>query len=33
MSTFADPIYIVKPRVAFGLYEKEFMGTATRWKF
>lgn len=33
MSTFADPVYMMKPRVAFGLYEKDFIGKATRWKF
>ena len=33
MSTFSDPIYVVIPRVAFGLYEKKFMGSATRWEF
>ena len=33
MSTFADPVYIFRPHVAFGLYEKDFMGKATRWQF
>jgi hypothetical protein len=33
MSTFQDPVYRVHPRLAFGLYEKDFMGTATRWQF
>lgn len=33
MSTFADPVYVLRPQVAFGLYEKEFQGKATRWKF
>ncbi len=33
MSNFAEPVYEVRPRVAFGLYEKNFMGNATRWKF
>lgn len=33
MSTFADPVYILRPHVAFGLYEKDFMGKATRWQF
>ncbi len=34
MSNMADePIYQVRPRVAFGLYEKKFMQAATRWKF
>jgi general stress protein 26 len=33
MKDFAEPIYVVLPRVAFGLFEKKFMGSATRWKF
>jgi hypothetical protein len=33
MSSFAEPVYIVRPRVAFGLYEKDFVGSATRWQF
>ena len=33
MQDFAEPIYVVRPRVAFGLFEKKFMGSATRWKF
>jgi pyridoxine/pyridoxamine 5'-phosphate oxidase len=34
MSTMQDePIYQVRPRVAFGLYEKKFVSAATRWKF
>lgn len=33
MKDFAEPVYVVRPRVAFGLYEKNFMGSATRWKF
>ena len=28
-----EPIYAVRPRVVFGLYEKKFMSSATRWKF
>jgi hypothetical protein len=28
-----EPVFAVRPRVAFGLYEKEFIGKATRWKF
>jgi pyridoxine/pyridoxamine 5'-phosphate oxidase len=31
-SGFSEPIYVVIPRVAFGLYEKKFMGSATRWE-
>jgi nitroimidazol reductase NimA-like FMN-containing flavoprotein (pyridoxamine 5'-phosphate oxidase superfamily) len=33
MSGFAESVYVVRPRVAFGLYEKDFMGSATRWRF
>lgn len=33
MSGFAEPVYVVHPRVAFGLYEKDFIGSATRWQF
>jgi len=33
MSGFAEPLYAVRPRVAFGLYEKDFVGSATRWQF
>lgn len=28
-----EPIFAVRPRVVFGLYEKKFMSSATRWKF
>ncbi len=28
-----EPVFAVRPRVAFGLYEKNFMGSATRWMF
>lgn len=33
MSAFADPVYVLRPRVAFGLYEKDFLGKTTRWQF
>lgn len=33
MKDSTEPVYVVHPRVAFGLYEKNFMGSATRWKF
>ena len=33
MKDFAEPIYMVRPLVAFGLFEKKFMGSATRWTF
>jgi hypothetical protein len=28
-----EPFYRVRPRIAFGLFEKKFTGTATRWTF
>ena len=28
-----EPVFAVRPRVVFGLYEKNFMGSATRWMF
>ena len=28
-----EPVYQVRPRRACGLYEKKFMGAATRWTF
>jgi hypothetical protein len=28
-----EPVYAVRPRTVFGLWEKKFMGSATRWKF
>lgn len=28
-----EPVFGVRPQVVFGLYEKNFMGSATRWKF
>jgi Pyridoxamine 5'-phosphate oxidase len=28
-----EPVFGVRPHVVFGLYEKNFMGSATRWKF
>src|SRR5438270_9699877 len=31
MKGFAEPIYTVTPERAFGLYEKDFTGTATKW--
>lgn len=27
------PFFVVFPRVAFGLFEKGFLSTATRWQF
>ena len=34
MSSFGEePIYAVRPVVAFGLYEKKFQTAATLWKF
>jgi hypothetical protein len=28
-----EPVFAVRPRVVFGLWEKEFVGKSTRWKF
>jgi hypothetical protein len=28
-----EPVFAVLPRVVFGLWEKEFIGKSTRWKF
>ena len=28
-----EPVLAVRPRVAFGLYEKKFQSSATRWTF
>jgi pyridoxine/pyridoxamine 5'-phosphate oxidase len=28
-----EPVFSVEPRVAFGLYEKKYLETVTRWKF
>ena len=28
-----EPVFAVRPHVVFGLYEKKFMSSATRWKF
>ncbi len=28
-----EPVFAVLPRIAFGLWEKEFVGKSTRWKF
>lgn len=33
MEGFAEPLYVVRPRVAFGLWEKRFVNSATRWRF
>jgi nitroimidazol reductase NimA-like FMN-containing flavoprotein (pyridoxamine 5'-phosphate oxidase superfamily) len=33
MQNFSEPLYRVTPRLAFGLYEKNFIGSATRWQF
>ncbi|HEX8815197.1 MAG TPA: hypothetical protein VF753_06840, partial [Terriglobales bacterium] len=27
------PIFIVRPTVVFGMYEKKFANAATRWQF
>jgi Pyridoxamine 5'-phosphate oxidase len=28
-----EPVFAIRPRLAFGLYEKKFIESATRWKF
>jgi Pyridoxamine 5'-phosphate oxidase len=28
-----EPVFAVRPQVVFGLWEKDFVGKATRWKF
>jgi len=28
-----EPVFVVRPRVVFGLWEKHFVGKSTRWKF
>jgi hypothetical protein len=28
-----EPVFAVRPRVVFGLWEKHFAGKSTRWKF
>jgi hypothetical protein len=33
MIELKEPVFAVRPRVAFGLFEKKFATTATRWKF
>jgi nitroimidazol reductase NimA-like FMN-containing flavoprotein (pyridoxamine 5'-phosphate oxidase superfamily) len=33
MEGFAEPMYVVRPHVAFGLWEAKFVNTATRWQF
>ena len=32
-SKMHEPVFVVRPRVAFGQIEKTFVKTATRWKF
>jgi hypothetical protein len=29
----SEPFYVVRPQTVFGLWEKDFVGSATRWKF
>jgi hypothetical protein len=33
MEGFTEPLYVLRPHVAFGLWEKKFVDTATRWQF
>lgn len=31
--TMKEPVFAVRPRVVFGLWEKHFVGKSTRWQF
>ena len=33
LGELGEPIYAIHPRVAFGLQESDFVGSATRWRF
>ena len=33
MLALKDPVFFLRPRVGFGLWEKKFATTATRWIF
>lgn len=33
MTELAEPVFVVRPCTAFGLWEKKFVETATRWQF
>ena len=33
MLSMKEPVFAVRPRLVFGLWEKEFMGRSTRWQF
>ncbi|MGO9084325.1 MAG: pyridoxamine 5'-phosphate oxidase family protein [Candidatus Sulfotelmatobacter sp.] len=33
MLSMKEPVFAVRPRVVFGLWEKHFQGKSTRWKF
>lgn len=33
MLALKEPVFLVRPRLAFGFWEKKFASTATRWKF
>jgi Pyridoxamine 5'-phosphate oxidase len=33
MLSLKEPVFVVRPQLAFGLYEKKFVETATRWQF
>ena len=33
MLTLEDPVFFLRPKVGFGLWEKKFATTATRWLF
>ena len=33
LEELGEPLYAVRPKVAFGLQESDFLGSATRWTF
>jgi|SRR5579871_25278 len=33
MLSMKEPVFAVRPKVVFGLWEKHFQGKSTRWKF
>lgn len=33
MLSLTDPVFILRPRVGFGFWEKKFASSATRWVF
>ena len=33
MLSMKEPVFAVRPRTVFGLWEKHFQGKATKWEF